>query len=161
MSWTPIRHGGHFSWEELASPDGACYPEDYRDDDTRLAPLLDAAEAVRSEVAIAVGFAVPCVGAHFYRSPAYQQKMIALDEARIAAGLEPIYKAAKKSQHVEGRAVDYPQPRELTWDQFQMCVKRSCSRPGIKVRYIEWRPRYRYVHLDVRPTAALKEETIN
>ena len=160
MSWTPIRHGGHFSWEELASPDGACYPEDFRDSPTRLGPLLDAAEAVRAEIALEVGFAVPCVGAHFYRSPARQEQFRALDAARAKAGLAPIYKAAKKSQHVEGRAVDYPQPRELSWDEFVCCVKRACSRPGIKVRYIEWRPNYRYAHLDVRTTEHCVEETV-
>lgn len=158
--WRPIRPGGHFSWDEIASPDGACYPEDYRDDPTRLDPLLDATEAVRAEIALAIGWQVPCNGAHFYRSPAYQAKLIAADTARKAEGLDPIYKAAKRSQHVEGRAVDYPCPRELDWPAFVNCVKRAVSRSGIKVRYIEWRPTQRYVHLDVRPRLETVEETI-
>lgn len=158
--WRPIRLGGHFGWDELESPDGLCYPEEYRDDPTRLGPLLDAAEAVRAEIALEVGFEVPCNGAHFYRSPAYQAKLVAADAARVKAGLAPVYRAAKKSQHVEGRAVDYPCPRECAWDQFVCCVKRACARAGSKVRYIEWRPSQRYAHLDVRPTAKLVEETV-
>jgi hypothetical protein len=141
----------------MGCSDGTPYPEDYRSD--RLPLVLDMLEAVRDECCKEAGYDVP-LDVKVYRSPARQKALREADAARIKLGLEPIYKAAKKSQHVEGLAADMTCPRELTWDQFVVCVKRASSRKGSPVRYLEYRPNYRYIHGDCRPTQKLVEETV-
>jgi hypothetical protein len=154
----PIQRGGHFYWVEMACADGTPYPEDYRED--RLPRLLGALEAIRAECCLEAGYDVP-LDPKVYRSPARQKLLLDADAARVAKGLEPIFKAAKKSQHGEGRAADIPCPRDLSWDQFVACVKRAASRAGSLIRYIEYRKTYRYIHVDTRPTQKLVEETVD
>lgn len=157
MSSGPIVPGGHFWWSEMGCSDGTPYPEDYRAD--RLALVLDMLEAVRDECCQEAGIDVP-LHPSVYRSPARQKALLDADRVRVKAGLPPIYRAAKNSQHVQGRAADMTCPRELTWDQFLCCVKRAASRPNSPIRYLEFRPAQHYIHVDTRPTQKLVEETV-
>lgn len=160
----------HFTWREFSCHDkfNTTYPLDWRTDPTRAPALADALEAIRAEgcleVARITGGAVtncPLEAGEVFRTRAQQQSYIDYDEARKAQGLEPIYKAAKHSQHCEGRAADPRCPRLLTFAEFKDCVKRAAARPGSRIRYIEYRPRHNYIHVDVRPAQKLVEETIS
>jgi hypothetical protein len=98
-----------------------------------------------------------------FRTPAQQQSYIDYDEARKAQGLEPIYKAAKHSQHCEGRAADPRCPRLLTFEEYKNCVKRAAARKDSPIQYIEYRPRYNYIHVDGggRKNTKVYEETVS
>ncbi|HOG29225.1 MAG TPA: D-Ala-D-Ala carboxypeptidase family metallohydrolase [Vicinamibacterales bacterium] len=142
----------HLSWDELACHDAirTPYPLDWRSDPTRLRALCDAFEAVRAECSLEAGMPCPIIVSSGYRTPEYQAKLAAI----------PTFRAAQRSQHVQGRALDLVCPRMLTWDQFENAVKRAASRAGSPIRYIEYRPSRQYIHIDVRPTKHLVQETV-
>ena len=85
-----------------------------------------------------------------YRTPEYNASL----------AKHPQYKAAKNSQHIQGRALDIACPRLLTFSEFQESVERASAHEGSPIRYIEFRPSMNYIHIDVRPTKRLVEETI-
>jgi len=147
-----VRPGGHLYWSELACRDRMMtpYPLDWRTDPTRLPLLLDAFEAVREECCKVEGRDVPLLVLEGYRTPAYQEML----------RKNPRYRAAKNSQHVQGRALDVACPRGMTFDEFTECVRRAASREDSPIRYIELRPSMHYIHFDVRPTQRLVEETV-
>lgn len=142
----------HLSYDELACHDTirTPYPLDWRTDLTRLRPLCDAFEAIRQECGRLAGMPCPILITSAYRTPEYQLMLQA----------HPEFLAAKRSQHVEGRALDLACPRLLSWEQFVAAVRAAARRPGSPIRYLEYRPSRRYIHMDVRPTAKLVEETI-
>lgn len=142
----------HLSFDELACHDAVRtpYPLDYRADPTRLPALCRAFEDIRAEASLEAGMACPIVVTSGYRTPEYQAKL-----AR-----HPQFKAAARSQHVQGRALDLACPRLLTFEQFALAVKRASAYPYSPIRYIEFRPTHRYIHVDVRPTQKLVEETV-
>lgn len=141
----------HLSWDELACHDATRtpYPLDWRTDPTRLRALCDAFEAIRAECSAEAGMPCPLIISSAYRTPAYQAMLVA----------HPIFLAATRSQHVQGRALDLVLPRLLTWAQFAACAKRAATRTGSPIRYLEYRPAH-YIHVDVRPTQHLVEEVV-
>lgn len=143
----------HLDWHELACRDLAhtTYPLDWRTDPSRLPALCRAFEDVRAECSTEAGTDCPLTVLEAYRTQEYQAQL----------RKNPVYKAAKNSQHCQGRALDVACPRLLTFAQFEACVKRAAAVPNSPIRYIELRPSMRYVHFDVRPTAKLVIETID
>jgi len=142
----------HLSFDELACHDAirTPYPLDWRSDPTRLPALCAAFEAIRAECGLEAGMPCPIVVTSGYRTPAYQALL----------QQHPVFKAAARSQHVQGRALDLLCPRLLTFEQFALAVKRASAYDHSKIRYIEFRPTHRYIHIDVRPTQKLVEETL-
>lgn len=142
----------HLSFDELACHDGirTPYPLDFRADPTRLPALCQAFEAIRAECSLEAGMPCPIVVTSGYRTPEYQ--------AMLAR--HPQFKAAARSQHVQGRALDLACPRLLDYEQFALAVKRASAHAGSPIRYIEFRPTCMYIHVDVRPTQKLVEETV-
>jgi len=146
------RASAHLTFEELACHDiiHTPYPLDYRDQCDRLPALCAMFEAIRAECTREAEMPCPLIVLSAYRTPAYQAVLQA----------HPAYKAAKNSQHVQGRALDLACPRLLTFDQFTNAVKRASAYPTSPLRYIEFRPTMRYIHVDCRPTKKLVEETV-
>ena len=115
----------HLGWHELACRDGTPYPKKWRG--TRAVKLGTVFEAVRRAcddrpLAIASG----------YRTVQHNRQI----------------GGARKSQHVEGRAVDIRTPRGLTREDFHERV-RTCCREHLAaggVGYYPWG-----VHVDTRP----------
>lgn len=141
----------HLWWTELACRGtGACYPVDWRTDPTRAVALARAFEDVRAECSAAVGHDCPITVLEGYRTTAYQERLRAI----------PRLKAARHSQHCEGRAVDLACPRELTFAEFEACVRRACARATSPIRYVELRPAMHYIHVDVRPRREVFIETV-
>lgn len=143
----------HFAWAELACHDEyrTPYPASWRYDATRLPPLLDALESIRARLCALKGRDVPVSLSSVYRTLAYQQTLEA----------DPVFKAAPHSQHVEGRAADVVCPREVLWSDFCGIVHAVAVELGSKIRYIEYRPDFRYIHVDVRIAPTLIEEHVN
>jgi len=112
----------HLSLKELACKDGTPYPPEWGS--CRLPVLRAAFEAVRASCGgrpIAVNSA--------YRSPSHNRKI----------------GGARKSQHVEGRALDLRPPRGWTVRRFHAHIRDHHP----EVRGLG---RYRtFVHVDVRP----------
>ena len=140
----------HLTWAEMECHDGTTVPMDHRTDPTRLPALARAFEDVREECCLELGHDCPVTVIAGYRSEAYQVFLRTI----------PHYKAAKNSQHCQTRAVDCACPRLLSFEQFAACAKRAASREGSPIRYIEYRPTMNYIHVDVRPTKSLVEETV-
>jgi uncharacterized protein YcbK (DUF882 family) len=142
----------HLSWDELSCHDAVRtpYPLDWRHDPSRLPALCHAFEDIRSECAMEAGLLCPIIVSSGYRTPGYQAMLQA----------HPEFKAAKRSQHCEGRALDLVCPRLLTFEQFALCVQRATARAHSPIRYVEYRPSLRYIHVDVRITQKLIEDTI-
>ena len=147
MSGTCSRH---LFWSELACHDAMMtpYPLDWRTD--RAVALGQAFEDVRAEVCDVMGMDTRLFVVSGYRTPEYQAKL----------ALNPRLKAAARSQHVEGRAVDVALPRGLTFDEFAACVARATARPDDPIRYVELRPSMAYIHFDVRPGKKVMTETV-
>ena len=144
--------GCKLHWSELACHDrmSTPYPMDYRTDPTRLPALVTAFRAVRFECTSEAGMDCPLLILSAYRTPEYNAEL----------AKHPRFKAAKTSQHIQGRALDLACPRMLTFAEFQTCVERASAYEGSPIRYIEFRPSLNYIHIDVRPTKRLVEETI-
>jgi len=142
----------HLTFDELACHDaiGTPYPLDWRDDETRLPRLCWAFEAVRAECSLEAGMPCPITVTSAYRTPEYQELL----------AKHPVFKAARRSQHVQGRALDLACPRLLTWEQFVVSVERACAHLNSPIRYVEIRPALRYIHIDVRPTQKLVVEAV-
>jgi hypothetical protein len=140
----------HLFWSELACHDAVMtpYPLDWRAD--RGVTLGQAFEDVRVECCAVLGMDAPLLVLSGYRTPEYQAVL----------AQNPRLKAAPKSQHCEGRAVDLALPRGLTFDEFADCAKRATAREHDPIRYIELRPSMAYIHIDVRPTKKLIVETV-
>lgn len=130
----------HLTWDELACHDAlrTPYPLDWRT--TRAVRLAIEFEAVRAILATRAGRIVPLIVSSAYRTPAYN--------ARVGG--------SPRSQHVQGRALDLTlRPRDSSpamLDHLYWAV-RTRADAVLAIRGIG---RYNtFVHLDVRPTAAL------
>lgn len=144
--------GSHLHWAELACHDRmmTTYPQDFRDDPTRLPALAAAFRAVRDECTASAGVDCPLTIISAYRTEAYN--------AMLAK--HPRFQAAPRSQHMQGRALDVATPRFLSFEEFTDCVRRASAHDLSPIRYIELRPSMNYIHFDVRPTKRLVEETV-
>lgn len=140
----------HVSWESLSCHDAhrTPFPLDWRD--TRLPALMTAFENIRLECCAELGGDCPIIILEGYRTRPYQDML----------RQNPVYKAAKNSQHCEGRALDLACPRGMTFEAFTNCVKRASARENSPIRYVELRPLMSYIHVDTRPTKALVIETV-
>jgi uncharacterized protein YcbK (DUF882 family) len=147
-----ILPGSRLHWTEIACRDrrNTPYPLDWREDPTRLPALVRAFRDVRDECTVAAGMDCPLAVLEGYRTEAYQEML----------RQNPRYRAAKNSQHCQGRALDIACPRLLSFDEFTNAVRRAASRPDSPIRYVELRPSMNYIHFDVRPTKRLVEETV-
>lgn len=115
----------HLSWKELACKDGTPYPAEWQD---RAAVLAAEFEAIRA----AVG--KPIVIGSAYRTRSWNHKV----------------GGAKKSQHVEGRALDLYPPDGMTVDDLYVICRRRAQEPGSKLGGIGRYPSF--VHVDIRPS---------
>lgn len=118
----------HFTMEEVACHDSTPYPEEWVQ--TRLIPLLNAAEWIREQC----GFALHVSSA--YRTEEYNRK--------INNGLG----GAKNSQHVQGRALDL-QPINGSIKRLQ-AVAREARKQGLITGIGFYQD---FVHVDTRPGA--------
>lgn len=119
----------HLSWAELACKDGTAYPAEWRA--TRAVELAAVFEAIRS----ACGH-VPLTVLSAYRSPAHN---------RAVGG-------ARRSQHVQGRALDLRPPAGWTVARFHARIRELLPAvPALKGIGV-----YRtFVHVDIRPSNRL------
>ena len=118
----------HLSWAELACHDGTPYPEAMRQ--TRGAMLAHEFETIREacgNVPVRVGSA--------YRTPAHN--------ATIGG--------AKRSQHLQGRALDLYPPKGWTIDAFYKVVRTVARDDFSAIRGLGKYPRF--IHIDIRPIA--------
>ena len=115
----------HLTWRELACRDGTPYPEAWRE--TRAVELAETFEALRHSC----GDRPLDVGCG-YRTPAHNR---AVDGTR-------------RSQHLEGRALDIWTPRGLSVAAFHARARSFCrAHPEVgAVGYYRWG-----VHVDIRP----------
>lgn len=123
-------HGpsSHLSWAELACKDGTPYPAHWR---ATRAPLLGAEfERIRAVVGqpLTIGSA--------YRSPSHNRKV----------------GGARKSQHVEGRALDLYPPAGWTIERFYRVIREVAAQPESLIYGVGRYPRF--VHIDIRPAPA-------
>jgi hypothetical protein len=128
---------GFFQWPELACKDGTPYPDEWKADLTRGVKLMSLLNTIRK----LVGGPVEVVSG--YRSPAYNESLIAADAARGLHGV------ASGSQHVEGRAADisagvHASPEHLHGLIFDAYVAGRLPDLGGMGLYPDW------VHVDVR-----------
>lgn len=124
----------HFALPEFACHSGEDYPREWID--SRLIPLCNALEAIRTELAARVGRPVPLAVISGYRSPAWNERV----------------GGAKASQHLAGRAADVRPngcPVALLHQVARELHDRGAIRIGGLGRYPGW------VHLDVRPGAQI------
>jgi hypothetical protein len=118
----------HLSWAELACRDGTPYPVEWMD---RLVVLAEIFEAIRAGMG---GF--PITPRSAYRTHAYN------NELRRRG-----YKAARRSQHLEGRALDLPAPVQVSTDALWAWIRTYADtdhRVGGLGRYRT------FVHIDTR-----------
>jgi hypothetical protein len=156
------RCSDHLYWTELSCADGSVYPLDWRDVPDRGLAVGRMFEDVRAEctiLCVELHGSAPLRGvcltiASGYRSPQYQAYLRTI----------PRLKAAKHSQHCEGRAIDIACPRELGMGEFETAVRRATAREGSPIRYVEFRPSMYYIHVDnwsrYADAAKVKWETI-
>jgi uncharacterized protein YcbK (DUF882 family) len=117
----------HLSWRELRCKDGTEYPRQWRQD--RAAILAVTFEDIRELLG-----GTPLTVTSGYRTPTYN--------ARLEG-------AAVKSQHVEGRAIDFTDPK-LTPRRVFLAI-REAQRAG-ELPLLGGLGLYRtFVHFDVRP----------
>lgn len=122
------RPSAHLSWSELACKDGTPYPAQW---EARALVLAAEFEAIRAIVG------QPIVIGSAYRTPAYN--------AAIPG-------AAKRSQHMEGRALDLYPPKGWTIDRFYDAIHAWAIQDESKIFGIG---RYAtFVHIDIRPKPA-------
>jgi|TARA_R110000765_G_scaffold113976_2_gene206545 uncharacterized protein YcbK (DUF882 family) len=112
----------HLSWSELACKDGTPYPLALRA--TRLRDLVGAFEAIRAGCG-----GLPIGVNSAYRTPSHNRKI----------------GGARKSQHLQGRALDLRPPNGWTVARFHTYIRDH-------VPAVRGLGRYRsFVHIDVRP----------
>lgn len=117
----------NLSWEEMNCNDGTPYPEDWRLE--RAIPLAYEFQLIRRQVGgpIHIGSA--------FRSETWNRKN----------------KGARKSQHVQGRALDLTCPRELAISDFLDLVLLVADRGSSRIKGIGIYPSF--IHIDTRPTS--------
>lgn len=121
------RPSKHFTWAEMACRDGTPYPGEWRE--TRLPLLLSAAEAIRG----ACGDK-PLLVFSAYRTPKHNRRI----------------GGARRSQHMQGRALDLRPPKRWSVDRFHKAIK------SLKLPQIRGLGKYRtFVHIDTRPSQRL------
>ena len=116
----------HLSWKELACKDGTPYPAEWRE--TRAVHLANEFEAIRATVgrAITIGSA--------YRTPSHNRKV----------------GGARKSQHVEGRALDLYPPKGMTVHDLHLICRRRAALAESAINGVGLYPTF--VHIDTRPS---------
>ena len=119
----------HLSWNELACKDGTPYPTKWRA--TRARRLAAVFELIRG-----------AVGKPIIVRSAYRTKEYNLDLRRRG------YKAARRSQHVEGRALDLAVPVGVTPDAFRATIRELADMHAAIGGVGFYRT---FVHVDVRP----------
>lgn len=147
-----IYPNGHITWDDIACKDKThtTYPINWRNDELRLKALVEEFENIRAECSRIRGDDCPIDVLEGYRTLAYQELLRA----------NPKWKAAKYSQHCEGRALDITTNR-ITFKQFEEAVLKVANRPNSKIKYVELRPSMGYIHFDVRLSEKLVVETIS
>lgn len=90
-----LHDGRWFKLVDAACKDGTPYPEIYADAWNRL--VIRTADPVRDE------WGAPLYEVSFYRSPAYNQRLIERDLEREV----PLHNVAKSSSHMIGEALDF------------------------------------------------------
>ena len=128
----------HLPWSELACHDevGTPYPLDWRE--SRGRALAVEFERVRA----AVGQSIRVTSA--YRTPAHNKTQ----------GGKP------RSQHMQGRALDLACPHGLPFEAFRSAVLLAIGAEDSLVRYACVYPAHGFIHIDIRPAAALAVETV-
>ena len=118
----------HLSWSELACKDGTPYPLQWRS--TRAVTLASAFERVRLEMGDS-----PLVVLSAYRTPEHNRRI----------------GGAKRSQHIEGRALDLRPPRGMVTLAFFRQVREIVA--DTDIRGLGLYPTF--LHIDIRPSERL------
>ena len=131
----PTGPSPHLTWTELSCHDEirTPYPLDWRA--SRAPSLARAFERVR---AAAGGHPLKVLSA--YRTPEWN---------KLIGG-------AEHSQHCQGRALDLAAPDTMSVRTFYSLI--IALAPDTDIRYVEGYPEQGFVHLDVRPSAVLKQK---
>lgn len=121
----------HLSWSELACNNATKtpYPSEWRE--SRAHYLADEFEKIR----VACG-GVPITVGSAFRTPAYNAS---------------IPKAAKNSQHMQGRALDLYPPRDMSVAEFYSRIRTVAMSDFSSIRGLGRYPSF--VHVDIRPIA--------
>ena len=119
----------HLSWSELGCRDGTPYPERWRRN--RAVVLARVFERIRLEV-----------GAPIRVNSAYRTR-----QYNVRVG------GSRRSQHIEGRALDLAVPRNLALWKFLEIVLAVTRQPGSLLRGIGVYPSF--IHIDIRPSPRL------
>jgi uncharacterized protein YcbK (DUF882 family) len=126
MTETLRRPSPHLTWTEVACRDGTPYPKEWTA--SRLLPLAREFEAIRRLCGHQ-----PIRVLSAYRTPQHN--------ARVGG--------ARRSMHMEGRALDLAPPAGLTVEQFAQVVTARAQHPRSLIRGIGVYPTF--VHVDTRP----------
>ena len=121
----------HFKWSELACKDGTPYPMKWR---IRGFKLCKEVEAIRAY----------CGGKPIRILSAYRTSI----HNRNVGG-------AKKSQHVQGRAIDLNPPRGMNVEEFYQGIKAIANNLHSDIWGVGRYPTF--VHIDIRPCPAHKK----
>lgn len=123
----------HLSWKELACKDGTPYPEEWRD--SRGVTLAIEFEKIRA----IVGHPIEVSSA--YRTSEWNRRI----------------GGARRSQHIEGRALDLYPPSSWSLENFYRIVRAVALRRGSWIYGLGKYPTH--VHIDVRPAPKSKRLT--
>lgn len=139
----PERPSDHFTWDEFACSDMLLhiYPLDWRL--SRGIPLAVELERVRARI-----------GA-FRPTSVYRTW---LHHVAIYDAMRPKKTAPAASQHLFGRAADVPCGEALEWHRFVQHVLDAAHEPASTIRYLQFYPSQRFVHLDCRQRKILAVE---
>jgi hypothetical protein len=135
----PLGPSLHLSWAELACHDAekTPYPEAWRD---RAAALASEFEALRETCCEEAGGPIVLRVCSAYRTPEHNA---------VVGG-------ARRSQHVEGRALDLAPPKTLEFATFVEIARAQAKRRGI-IHGLGVYTKKRFIHVDLRPAVGLVE----